>query len=545
MPFDRLSGAIDGAEMVGGPAHSPSLPTSQFPWWLLMQSAMFAGWLIGLARFMAAAVALRRFLRKARPWDLDEKANVFVHDAVLVPLSTVVSGRPIVVLPSWMKRDLSHARIALAHERQHIRHRDPHWAVLFSLWAIALWWHPLRHSWRRRLELDQELVCDSQLVRSGIDRRQYWQTLLAVAARSIDAPGLEPALGLLGRSNNRITDLERRIKEMQRPTKRTHRIALTAIGAAVIAAQVWLACGFFGEPDAAKAATFGELSAQNTAMKLLAQGMRNSGARSGRVIVSHTPTGQILAAGGFDKGQTVAPNRALIDPVRPWSLAKPVLAAMAIEHRTTTANAKHDTGKATHTRSGDLVRDYKPLGILTTREVVAKSSNVGAVQIAQRLGLARAKHGLSRFSLRRLGGTPLTDGADIAMGAGEVAPLNLVRFYQAIRRGGELIVEPARTCGTAPTVKRIMSASTSTSMMDILHHVVTHGTGYRAASKRLSIAGKTASGSGSAAFIGLTPRIAVWVMLEHGDSLVGGKDAAPIARNILEAMQTEKLPSGC
>ena len=235
----------------------------------------------------------------------------------------------------------------------------------------------------------------------------------------------------------------------------------------------------------------------------------------------------------------------ITEPVHPWSLVKPVLATLALEHGLTTPTSEYDTGEKMLSHSGEVIRDYKALGILTTADVIAKSSNIGALQLGRLLGPSRIAKGLSKFHLDGLDAPDTTDAVDIAIGRGQVAPLDLLRFYEAIGNNGELIIAPAKTCGSAPTVVPIMSAETSEAMLNILRRVVTHGTGRRAASHYGTVGGKTGTGPHTASFIAMMPQTAVWVLLENIPTPHASEDAAPVARAILEAVHTRQLLPRC
>ncbi|MEZ4273565.1 MAG: M56 family metallopeptidase [Myxococcota bacterium] len=548
IPFDSApfgDSARTSEHFAGG--HAGMASALQFSWSQLLQLGLLLGFAVAVARLLAAFFSLRRFVGSSRPWPLDWTSGVYVHEAAAIPLSTVVSGRALVLLPAWMQHDLTHAKMAVAHERQHIRNRDPHWAVVFSLAAAALWWHPLRRSWRRRLEFDQELVCDHEVLQSGIPRKDYWETLLSVASRVANAPIPGLALGMVGNTHQSTSNLERRIRAMQQPAKRVTKGTVLGLGTIVVAAQAWIACASMNQPGAmkAQALSLGDLPAQSLALRSLAARMQSSGAKSGRVIVTQTQTGQILAAAGFDgPGNEMDPQRVISEPVRAWSLAKPVLVALALEEGVITETSQFDTTETTVALSGQEFKDYEPLGVLRTGDVIAKSSNIGAVQIARLVGLERTTNALPSFHLSGLGGNT-TDVADIAIGKGEVNPLDLLRFYEAIGNGGDLIVEPSTGCGARPIVDHILSEKTSQATLEMLRQVVREGTGRRAASDLQEVGGKTATGSNSAAFVGLMPGLAVWVQLEDGDGLYGGKDAAPVAREIMDQVQTANLLPGC
>jgi beta-lactamase regulating signal transducer with metallopeptidase domain len=95
--------------------------------------------------------------------------------------------RPTIVVPEW-SLDLSDEQRALmlAHEREHVRARDPlvlHAAAMVALlmpWNVAAWWL------NRRLRLAVELDCDARVLAGGRDARSYGALLLDVCARRRD-----------------------------------------------------------------------------------------------------------------------------------------------------------------------------------------------------------------------------------------------------------------------------------------------------------------------------------------------------------------------
>jgi hypothetical protein len=124
----------------------------------------------------------------------------------------------------------------LAHEREHVRARDPlllHAAtvtVLAMPWNVAAWWL------LRRVRLAVELDCDARVLGSGRDARIYGTLLLSVCERRVrGAPLLAPAL------LERTSSLSRRILAMHPHRPRFPRARASLCGAAAMA-LVALAC---------------------------------------------------------------------------------------------------------------------------------------------------------------------------------------------------------------------------------------------------------------------------------------------------------------
>jgi TonB family protein len=144
-------------------------------------------------------------------------------------------GRGRVVLPRWLWRlGATERRLAVAHEREHLRAGDP-WLLagarlLAALmpWNLPLWWG------LRRLRLAVETDCDRRVLRAGADPRAYGDLLLSVGERS------RPVRGLAALAE-RTSFLERRIDQMTRATTKW-RGPKAALAGAVALAAVAVAC---------------------------------------------------------------------------------------------------------------------------------------------------------------------------------------------------------------------------------------------------------------------------------------------------------------
>jgi len=146
--------------------------------------------------------------------------------------------RPAIVVPGWLECLPPHRRdLALAHERSHIRARDPQLlagALLLLAampWNLPLWWQ------LQRLRGAIEIDCDARLIGAGADLVDYGETLIDLGRQSARIPGL------LCAAPATKTFLERRIRIMTSSLSRRSRIAIgalacAAIGTAAIAAEL-------------------------------------------------------------------------------------------------------------------------------------------------------------------------------------------------------------------------------------------------------------------------------------------------------------------
>jgi cell division protein FtsI (penicillin-binding protein 3) len=165
-----------------------------------------------------------------------------------------------------------------------------------------------------------------------------------------------------------------------------------------------------------------------------------------------------------------------------------------------------------------LIRDHKPFGRLTVAEVLANSSNIGAVKIAQRLGQDRFYEYIRRFGfgqptglplpneleglLRPLDGWKSTSLASIAFGQEiGVTAVQMARAAAVLANGGMLvqprivdaIVSPDghRQSYAAGLPRRVLSAKTAATLRGMMERTVREGTGRMARTPGYRVAGKT------------------------------------------------------
>ncbi|MGW0710570.1 peptidoglycan D,D-transpeptidase FtsI family protein [Streptomyces sp. NPDC002643] len=151
-------------------------------------------------------------------------------------------------------------------------------------------------------------------------------------------------------------------------------------------------------------------------------------------------------------------------------------------------------------------------------------------------------------------------------------PLQMAVVTAAVANGGTIrspyLVERTTTAsgrtvstGGPRTLRRAMTPGTARLLRDLMRGVVEHGTGTNAAIPRTTVGGKTGtaqhgignSGTPYAWFIGwaqsaeaLEPEVAVAVVVEDTEAprgdISGGGDAAPIAREVMEAVLRGHVP---
>jgi penicillin-binding protein A len=153
--------------------------------------------------------------------------------------------------------------------------------------------------------------------------------------------------------------------------------------------------------------------------------------------------------------------------------------------------------------------------------------------------------------------SPTSDQIDVGrMAIGQdkllVTPLQMATVAQTIGNGGlrmeprlvEKIVDPDGRTIDEPLpqeAERVMSRETAAKLTEMMKNVVREGTGTAAALEGVEVAGKTGTaelgdGSDDLWFIGFTGKVAVAAVVERQRGGAGGTVAAPIAKQVLEAL---------
>ena len=147
------------------------------------------------------------------------------------------------------------------------------------------------------------------------------------------------------------------------------------------------------------------------------------------------------------------------------------------------------------------------------------------------------------------------DVGRVAIGQGDLfaTPLQMATVAQTIGNGGVRLkphimakaVDPdGRTVDEVEPEEeqRVVSARTASDLTAMMKNVVREGTGTAAALSGVEVAGKTGTaelnntGLNQPWFMCFTPDVAVAITLERFQGGIGGIDAAPIAKQVLEAL---------
>ncbi|HXF35908.1 MAG TPA: penicillin-binding protein 2 [Actinomycetota bacterium] len=327
---------------------------------------------------------------------------------------------------------------------------------------------------------------------------------------------------------------------------------------------------------------------QYQAEAALEEAVRANRAKGGTVIVLDVDTGDLLAMANdpsFDPNawQEADPdvwrNRAVTDAFEPGSVSKVITATAAIEERVVPLG--HRFVVPSQMRIGGFTlhdAHPHPTQRMTIADIVALSSNIGAVRIAERLGEERMAAYMARFGFGRPTGVGFpgeaaglvppvsrwsgTSLATMAYGQGiSVTPLQMAAVYAAIANGGvwvrpRLVLATVGPDGRAapadpsPT-RRVVSPATARTVTRMLAYAVDDGTGVLAQVPGFQVAGKTGtarkpyedrpgySDRHVASFIGFLPasrpEVVIAAILDEPATVYGGVAAAPLFQRVARA----------
>jgi beta-lactamase regulating signal transducer with metallopeptidase domain len=190
------------------------------------RTAVFAAWgatSVVLAILFACVHARLRSVR--RQWPREEVMGVRVRLAPQIGPAAIGLARPEIVIPRWLvSRPGSEQRMAIEHEAQHLRARDPQLLAIACLAAIVFPWNLAVWYMLSRLRLAIEVDCDARVLRAGTAAAEYGSLLLTVAEY---ASPIRPSVLALA---DDASHLHSRIVAMDHRVTRSTRARAAAMG---------------------------------------------------------------------------------------------------------------------------------------------------------------------------------------------------------------------------------------------------------------------------------------------------------------------------
>lgn len=278
-------------------------------------------------------------------------------------------------------------------------------------------------------------------------------------------------------------------------------------------------------------------------------GLAAKRAHHAAVLVVHNPTREVLAYVGSGSWRAadgqVDGARA---PRSPGSALKPFLYALALEEGATLAEVVADTPgtwSTTHGAWHPENYDHGSAGPVTLRAALARSLNVPAVRLAERVGVADLHHRLLRLGLTTLPERPAHYGLSLALGGGEVRLDELAAAYATLASRGRW--RPLRYTLDAPRTEpiQVLTPASAFLVADALDDADARAPAFgreSALEPAFPMAAKTGTSTGwrDNWAIGVTPAItvAVWVGNFDGSPMIdvsGITGAGPILERVMAA----------
>jgi len=309
-------------------------------------------------------------------------------------------------------------------------------------------------------------------------------------------------------------------------------------------------------------------------------------AKGASIVVMDPHTGRILAMASrpsYDLNDYSSVNkdsmrnRTICDLFEPGSVFKIVTASAALEEKKVTEEDKFFCENGAYKVGGHILHDHRPHGVLTFKQVIEESSNIGTVKVAQILGPDKVYEYLRAFGFGSKLGIDLSgeisgmikqprawsktsiSAIPIGQEVG-VTALQLASAISVIANGGQLmkpyIIDSVRDKdgriikkNKPVLIRKVISVDTAMRIKKILTGAVEEGTGKMAKVSGFSAAGKTGTaqklepnGTYShskfvASFIGFAPAedplLAIVVTVDEPHPYYfGGVVAAPVFQKV-------------
>ena len=271
-----------------------------------------------------------------------------------------------------------------------------------------------------------------------------------------------------------------------------------------------------------------DLEYQSILQEELARRVNESNAKGAMGVLIDPQTGAILAMASLPDYDPNRPgtsptenqkNKAITDQFEPGSTYKVVAATAAVATQTVSLFDEFYCEDGQFTVAGKTITDHEKFGLLTFPQIIAHSSNVGTIKIAQELGrnpLYRYSRdfgfgtltgirfpGETQGTLRQIKDWSEISLAEVSIGYEVgVTALQMVSAYAAIANGGfllkpRLVEQILGQNGNVvyaekpEVIRKVADPEIMATVKDMLVEVVKTGTGTKARIQGWSVAGKT------------------------------------------------------
>jgi cell division protein FtsI (penicillin-binding protein 3) len=376
-------------------------------------------------------------------------------------------------------------------------------------------------------------------------------------------------LGTVGIDNKGLSGIEQQLDSTLGGTDGQQRIVKDARGDAVSLKQL------HGEKSGKDLRLTLDSSLEARTESVLADVGRIYQPKGATAIAMNPSNGDVLAMANWpavnankieDAPAWARVNRAVGMTYEPGSTFKSITVAGALSDGVVRPTTQFRVGPQIQVADRVIKEAHGTGGIFTVADILARSSNVGAVRIGMRLGAPRFDKWVHRFGFGSFTGLPLPgesagivpgvkdySGASIGnlpIGQGlAVTPIQMMAAYAAIANGGVLVKPRLVLDGKPATGQRVISRRTAAELQRMLEGVLgPSGTAPEAAVPGYDLAGKTGTAQKAvaggysesryvASFIGFAPardaKLLVAVIVDEPRGLTsGGEVAAPAFEKI-------------
>ena len=322
-------------------------------------------------------------------------------------------------------------------------------------------------------------------------------------------------------------------------------------------------------------------SIQANAEEVLRETVHKWHAKSASAIVLDPRTGAVLAMAvqpGYDANRfpsvprDLQRNRTVTDTYEPGSTFKLITVAGVLSEKLVSPSTRFTLPYSLRV-ADRVIHDAEQRGTVnySVAQILAHSSNIGAIELAEMLGRTRLSSWISRFGFGRVTGIDFPGESpgivlppdkwsgstigNVPIGQGiAVTPVQMAAAYAAIANRGmwsrpHLVDHVAGGARPSLNRRRLVSPRIASELMLMLKDVVAEGTGQYAAMPGYQVAGKTgtaqkpdshggyATGRYVASFVGIVPasrpRLVVLVTVDEPQGAIwGGVVAAPAFQQI-------------
>jgi len=303
--------------------------------------------------------------------------------------------------------------------------------------------------------------------------------------------------------------------------------------------------------------------------KHLSRFIMANNAKGGSAIVLDNHSGEILAIASYPSYNPNSPsrmiqrNRALLDAFEPGSIIKPLVLAKAIDLGIVSLDQVIDTSPGFISLNNRKISDPRNYGPLSFKEIITKSSQVGASKLALLIGVDELTSGYKSFGLSKpsnllfpgaaygtINTRPNISEHEIAsLGFGysmTTSALQIAQAYSVFANEGYLKDFKIFKDDEEVYKQRVISKTTASKILLALESVVSEGTGNLAAVQGYKVVGKTGTTHKPSArggydkskyissFAGIAPlsskRLTIFVSVEEPglNNYSGGAVAAPL-----------------